>query len=176
MPGMSNEYGGALFELAKDEGITKEILDALRAVDKLLSENPGYIAFLCTPGIPLSERKTAIRQAFDGNVHEYVCSFIEMLTERGHMRGFSDCVNEYVRKYNACFGISVAEVRSAVPLTRRERDKLTRKLEAMSGRRVNLIPSVDPGLIGGLIIRMDGKLIDGSLRTRLNELHEVLSK
>ena len=72
--------------------------------------------------------------------------------------------------------ISVARVVSSVPLTLEEKKRLKARLEKMSGRKVSLECSVDKSLLGGLVVEMDGKVINGSLRQRLDEMKDVMSK
>ena len=174
MPKVGTEYGSALYMLAKEEGSVQEIFDTLHSVKKLFDDSPDYITFLCTPGIPLDERRDAVKTAFQGRINDRVCSFLELLTERGHINDFNECVKEYEHLYNADLGIVNADAVSAVPLTDAEKAELTAKLEKMTGSKICLKTSVDSSLLGGILIRMNGKLLDGSLRTRINDIREVL--
>lgn len=176
MSRVSSEYGSALFMLAKEEGRTTEILESVREVKRVLDENTEYISLLSTPGIPMETRLNCANLAFDGRINEYVSSFILLLTERGHMKDFHKCAEEYEMLYNRDQGIAIAEVVSAIPLTDDERKALTAKLRKRSKGAVELRCTVDESLLGGIVVRMNGELIDGSLRSRINGIREVLEK
>ena len=176
MTEMSKEYGTALFALAKECDKTDEYKTALDTLLSVFSENPEYTELLASPSIPKSERNEAIEQAFSAYVPEHIVSFLQLLCDKGHIRSFSKCAAEYTALYDISKKTVTATVISAVPLTDTEKDSLIRKLEKMSGSSVHLECSIDKSLMGGLTVEMDGKIIDGSLRTRLHEVKDVISK
>lgn len=170
----SKEYAAALFTLAKEAGLEKEISDALAVVLQAFRDNPDYIELLASPGIPKRERVAAIEQALTDAVPEYAASFIRMLCERGHIRSLESCVKEYERLVQASNHISTAQVISAVPLTEAEKERLRHKLQEISGHSVILECSLDESLMGGLVVQIDGRVLDGSLKHRLHEVKEVM--
>lgn len=172
----SKEYGTALFSLAMEEKAEKEYAEALDMIAGLFQENPEYMEFLASPGIPKAERIEAIDQAFGSSLPEYVVSFLKLLCEKGHIRSFQSCVSEYKKLLDVSLNISKAKVVSAVELTKEQKERLQQKLEKMSGHFVELNCSVDASLMGGMVIEMDGKVIDGSLQRRLQEVKEVMSR
>lgn len=176
MAEINNDYATALFTLAKEESCEKEILESLETVLAAFEENPEYIDFLSSRNISKKERMEEVSNLLSGRVHEYVYSFILILCEREHITVFEDCVKEYINLYQISQNISTAKVTSVVPLTEDEKEKLLRKLEKLSGHLVNLECSLDESLIGGLVINMDGKIIDQSIRHRLSEVKEVMDK
>ena len=111
------EYGKALYELSCEEGLESEFLGELRVVSGIIAENPGFITLLSAPNIPKSERMQVIDNAFSGRIHEYICSFMKLMTKRGHSRYILPCFREYERLWYEYSGIAVADVTTAVPLT-----------------------------------------------------------
>ena len=172
----SKEYGTALFSLAMENQAEQEYAEALEVILAAFEETPEYIEFLASPGIPKTERIDAIEQAFGANLPEYVVSFVKLLCEKGHIRSFKACVHEYNKLLDVSKNVSVAKIVSAVELTDSEKERLKQKLEKMSGHFVELECTVDASLMGGLVIEMDGKVIDGSLQRRLQEVKEVMSR
>lgn len=170
----SKEYASALFMLAEEENLQKEIAENLGAVSNVMKGTPEYLDFLSSPNIPMSERIAAIDKAFEGNVHEYTASFIKLLCERGHIRLLHKCISEYNDLYHAADGISTARVICAVPLTKAEKEALKAKLEAQCGHTVIVDYSVNKAIMGGIIVHLDGKVYDGSVRRRLHEIKEVM--
>lgn len=175
MTEVSKEYATALFALACEEGKEKEILSALEAVSASLKDCPDYLEFLASPGIPLSERLGSAEVAFAGTPG-YVSSFLCLLCEKGRIRSFPECVEEYRRLYNVRKSVTEATIISAVPLSEKELSSLTKKLEKISGNTVIPRCSVDPSILGGVIVEMNGTVTDGSLRHRLREVKEVMNQ
>ena len=168
-----NDYADALFALAQEAGL--ELTDDLMTVRQVFVENPAYTDLLSSPGIPLRERTAAIRQALEGAVCPTVCSFVQLLCEHGHIRVLPECIDAYVELDRAAKRRSVAQVTSAVPLTVEEEQQLTEKLSAISGHSVTLECTVDPALLGGVIVHLDGKVLDGSVKRRLRDMKEVIN-
>ncbi|MGM9644421.1 MAG: ATP synthase F1 subunit delta [Eubacteriales bacterium] len=176
MTEMSKEYGVALFALAKECDAADEYKEALDTVTAVFRENPEYIDFLDSPSIAKNERTNAVEAAFGGRVPEHIVSFLQLLCEKGHIHSYTGCVKEYTALYDASKKVSVARVTSAVPLTDKEKDGLRKKLEKISGNSVFLECTTDKSLMGGLAVEIDGKVIDGTLRHRLNEVKDVIGR
>ena len=168
------EYATALFDLAQETDSVQEISDALDTVGAIFEENPEYVDFLSSPNIPKSERIAAIEQAFKGNAPDYVVSFLSLFCERGRIRSLEECISEYKQLCDAANKISVADVSSAVELTEAQQSALKKKLEKICGNAVVLNCQVDSTLLGGMVVYVDGKVIDGSIKHKLHELKEVM--
>lgn len=176
MAQVTNEYAQALFELAAESGMTEEVSSALESVSAVMRENPEYLDFLSSPNISKSERIAAIEQAFGGKTPEYVVSFLSLMCERERIRSLEECITEYRQLCDAANKISTAEVRSAVELSDGQKAALVEKLEKICGNRVVLDCKTDKTLIGGMVVELDGRIIDGSLKHKLRELKEVMHK
>ena len=176
MSAIGTEYGNALFLLAREENNLDEVAEALEGCSKLFDEEPMYVDFLATPGIPIEERVGAVGGAFHGRVPDCVSDFICLLTEKGYIRSFPDCQAEFEKQYNLLRRISIAEAYSARELSEDECNKLKSRLEASTGRRIQLRTRVDETIVGGMIVKIDGRLYDGSLRSRITEILEEMKK
>ena len=175
MSDVSKEYGGALFDLACEEKIDFEILGQLRVLDNIVKENPEYVKFLSAPNIPKADRIEAVDAAFGGKVHQYVCSFLKLLTERGYARYISECISEYENRYYEYKGLVVAKVQSAVELSDKQKNAILTKLEKITGKEIELRCTVDPRLIGGMKIFVGDTLYEGTVRAKLDDLKNRLS-
>ena len=89
MTSASTVYGQSLYELAKEEGISEEILQEMQTVGTLLKENPKYITLLLEPSIRKKQRLALLDEAFGGQVHQYLLNFLKILVENGVLRSFS---------------------------------------------------------------------------------------
>lgn len=176
MTEINKEYGTALFMLAKEVDSVNEYAVALECVEEVFSGNPEYTDFLASPSIPMEERLSAIEQAFGSTLPDNVLSFLLLLCEKGHIRGFKHSVEEYKNLLDAQNHVSTALVKSAVELTEEQKEKLRDKLEIKTGNSVVLECFVDQSLMGGIVVEIDGKIMDASLKTRLHEVKDVISQ
>ena len=135
----ANTYAQALYDLAKDEDLGKTILEELVVLKEIFAQNPQYSKLLSAPDIPKRERCVVLDEAFKGKVHPYVLN----LTEKGYIRQFPDCCDAYRGFYNEDNGILVVKTVSAVALTDVQKQKLIAKLEATTGKTIDLQCSID---------------------------------
>lgn len=175
MTQISKEYAAALFMLACEKEKQEEYGTALKMLKDAFLENPDYLVFLGSRSIPLSERLDAIEKAFHEHLPEDVVSFLKLLCEKGRVNYFSDAVEEYKNLLDASKRVSNAKVTSAVSLTDEEKEKLGQKLKTISNTTVQMEYVIDPSLLGGIIVEMDGKVLDGSLKNRLRDIKEVMN-
>ena len=171
-----NEYAEAMFSLACENSSEKAVMDALEHVNNTFKDNPEYMTFLTSPGIPLKDRIDSLQAVFGEDMPEHTLSFIQLLCEKGRIAAFADCVTEYSRLLKARESMMTAKVTSAVKLTEEQKSALKQKLEKMSGNAVELECSIDASVLGGLIVEYNGTVIDGSLRHRLKEIKDVINQ
>lgn len=175
MSEIAKEYGTALFMIACEENEKKNYAMALERIKETFLEYPQYIDLLSSPSIPLKERLEMIEETFSSVVPEYVICYLKLLCEKGRMPYFVESINEYKALLDASEHISNVKITSAVELTEAEKQKLTSKLEQMEKGKVCAEYFVDKSLMGGLIIDIDGRIMDGSLRHRLHEVKDVMN-
>lgn len=172
----SKEYALALFTLASEENMLEEFSQGLSLVLTQLRGNPGYTDFLASPNIPIDVRLSAIDEAFGESVCEYVNSFLKILCQKGSIRYVYKIILDFDEMYRASKGISTARVISAVPLKSSEKARLKEKLEKMCGKEVVMECIHSPSVLGGIIVYIDGRVLDGSLRRRLHDIKEVIDQ
>lgn len=163
-------YGGSLYDLAAEEGLEARILEELDAAAKLLQANPDYLHLLSMPNLPKKERCGLLDEAFRGQVHPYVLNFMKLLCENGTLRQLSGCARAYRVRYNQAHGILEATAVSAVALTADQTARLHARLEEITGKTVDLAVRVDPSVLGGVRLDMEGVRLDGTVKNRLASL------
>ena len=176
MSDLNKEYAEALFALAAEIGQEKAYLEALRTVGDALTAEPEYWELLSAPSIPRDERNTLLEQAFGDAIPEQVLSFVQLLCAHGIIRSLPNCIEEYHHLYQAAVAMSTAYVTSAVALTEDQQTRLAAKLAAKFGRDIDLVCTVDEHLLGGITVRLDGVVLDGSLRRRLQVVKDVIEQ
>ena len=174
MSQISQSYAQALYDLAKDESLTEEILSQLDVLAESFGGEPTFIRLLSVPNISKEERCRILDEGFRNKVHPYVLNFMKILTEKGYMRHFSDCCKEFRNQYNLDNGILPVRAVTAVALTPQQAQSLTEKLTAMTGKKVDLTNKVDPECLGGVRLIYDGKCVDGTVRGRLDNISTML--
>ncbi len=171
----SREYAEALFELAVQENLIRETSDGVVTVESALLQMPQYKALLASPAIGKQERLDALDQVFRGKIPDILLGILRMMVARGHVSALSGMVRDYEELAREYRGESVAVVTSAVPLTEAQTVALRQKLEKKLSRNITIRCQEDPDLIGGLRVEVDGRVIDGSIRNKLEEIKEVMN-
>ena len=174
MTRVGSVYAEALYGLAKDEGLGEVILKELKVLQTAFSENHDFLRLLSTPNLSKDERVRILDDSFAGKIQPYVLNFLKILTEKGYVRQFSECCDAYRELYNKDNGILPVRVVTAVELSDAQKEKLTRKLETMTGKRIELKNVVDPACLGGVRLDYDGKRVDDTVQHRLDAVRGLL--
>lgn len=174
MTDIANVYGQAIYDLAKDENLTEEILQQMTALDESFSANPEFIQLLSTPSVPKQERCQVLDDSLRGQVHPYVLNFLKILTEKGYMRHFSGCCRLFKQQFNKDNGILPVTAVTKLPLSDELRRKLVEKLSDVTGKTIALECRLDPECLGGVRLELDGIQVDGTVRHRLDEIRKLL--
>ena len=174
MTEVATTYGQAMYDLARDEGKSQQILAELSALDQSLRAEPEFLQLLSSPNIPKEERVQILDSSFRGKIDTYVLNFLKVLTEKGYIRHFSGCCQFYRQCYNKDNGIMPVVAYTAVPLSDELRRKLTAKLSTVTGKTIELDCRIDPETLGGVRLDFDGRQVDGTVRRRLEDIRGLL--
>jgi len=176
MTEVGSVYGESLYELAKEESLTKLIGEQLTALQQSFQQEPDFIRLLSSPNLTKAERCQILDDSFRGSVHQYVLNFLKILTEKGYMRHFSDCCDAYMEHYDQDNGILRVNAVTAVALTPEQADKLTQKLSRITGKEIALRNRIDPAVYGGVRLDYDGQRLDDTVSHRLDAIRDLLNK
>ncbi len=172
---ISHEYAEALFLLSCEEKSEEKYLSDLRIVKEILDSEPDYIELLHSPAISKDEKLALIENAFAGRINDHVVSFLKLMCENNRIEEIYSCFDVYEKLYNDVKRVIVASVTSAVELNEDEKAKIIANLEKKFGYKVELICHVDESIIGGIIIKTEDTIIDGSLKRKMRDVKEVIS-
>ncbi len=170
MTGASEIYGQSLYRLAAEEKIEQQLMEELSAVREIFAANPDYIRLLSEPSVSRVERIKLVDEAFGGQIHPYLLNFLRIITENGMIRNFFGCFKTFRSLFNSEHGITDAVVTSAVELTEDQAQRLLAKLENVTGKKVLMTRKVDPAVLGGLRVELDGMLYDGTVSGKLADI------
>ena len=173
----AEEYGRALFMLAQEAGEAgpSDYLCTLEQVDALLQTKPEYLKLLDTPAVPIDERLGLIDEAF-GVCEKNIINFFKILCEKYAFCHLHDCVKAYQKMYREVYAVAEVTCTTAQPLTEHQKETLYDKLFSMTGKEIILTCHVDPSLVGGMVLVIDGKQLDGSVKARLDTFRRNLAE
>ena len=166
----------ALFDIAKADGKTIEILDDLRKASDLVNED-AILAKLQDSSVSGTDKKALLDERL-GKVNPEVVNLIADLAGKDKLASIDDITFEYQRLVdvtNGVAGAQVAEITTAIPLDEAYKLEIGKKLTEIVGSPVVVKATVDESLIGGIVIRMGDKLIDHSIRQKLDSLNKELA-
>ncbi len=167
-------YGASLYDLAKAETLTDEIMRQMQVLQDAFSQEPAFLRLLSSANLAKQERCQVLDDSFRGKVHPYLLNFMKILVEKGYVRYYFDCCRAYRERYNDDHGILPVCAVSAVPLRDEQISKLENILGKMTGKTVQLENRTDPKCLGGVRLDYDGKRVDATVKTRISEVHAML--
>jgi F-type H+-transporting ATPase subunit delta len=170
----ARRYARALVEVAAAKGEADAVRSELRRAVALLAREKELAASLAHPGLPAEKRKALVAAVFkDGT--ELTRRLLTLLVERGRLSLLPRIEQVYTALYNAQRGVVAAAAVSAVALEESQRQALERAIAATTGRGVELATAVEPAVLGGVVLKMDGRVYDGTVRAQLEALRARLS-
>lgn len=175
MTDLAREYASGLFELAQEEGLSSELLSQLQALKLCFREQPDFCRLLCNMSISKEERLSVMDNALRGQVHPYLLNFLKILLERGALNEYEGCLGAFKALYNEAHGIIEAVVTTSAPLTDDQSSRLKERLLSMTGREVELIEKIDPNVIDGVLLEMNGQRYDNTIRRRLQSIRGAMT-
>jgi F-type H+-transporting ATPase subunit delta len=169
----ARRYAEAAFEVATRDKAVDAWRGQLEAAAEVIADERVGRA-LANPSIPLETRNATAEKTLGKLVGPKALNLIKLMMRRGRIEQLPRVAAEFGRLHDERQGITHATAISAAPLNPDEVQALTKKLEQQAGGRVALDVQVDPSLLGGLVVRLGDRLIDGSVRSRLERLRNQL--
>ncbi len=171
----ARRYSQAIFRMALENKDINRWQSDLRKVASLMKDR-ALFSLIAHPTITVDEKSKTLSQRL-GEVNPLAIKLVLLLAAKGRLALIDDISEEYqamVDNYRGIEGTEIAEVTTAIPLDDEYQLKLAQRVTEIIGKPVVLKPKVDPSIIGGIIIRVGDKLIDGSIRSKLAALRKDL--
>ncbi len=166
-------YANALFEAARERGRLEPVREELAQVVAAEAEVPELRELLRNPQLDPRARASALEAVLAGG-EELLRNFLLVLADKGRTGSLEEIGREFERLIAKHEGIVHAELTTAVELSDEEAQALLRQIEDASGHKVEAKRSVDPGLIGGIVLQVGSHRLDASVRGRLERLRREL--
>lgn len=165
-------YADALFELSVEEDTLDVTFEELKALKVIFDENKELTELLASPIVSEDEKHTILKNVFEGRVSQTTFNFLCVVADKGRAAYFAKMTEVFRELYNKNKGILDVEVVTSEPLSEELEKKLVSKLEASTGKKVNITKTVDKSILGGIIVRYENSEIDGSIRKRLDDMRK----
>ena len=169
----ARRYAQAVFAIALDQGEPDRWLDDLALLSDATA-NEEFAAFLDAPQLTLSQKTALIEETLGDSVGELARNLISLLASRNSARLLPSITESYQEMLDEHNGIERAEIVSAVPLSDEQQGRIETMLKNLVGKDITSTSRVEPQILGGFVARVGDKVIDGSARTRLDELRREL--
>lgn len=166
--GVEQVAATAAMRAAEGAGELDDVEDELFRFSRLLQREPALRAALTDPGLPADRKTGLVRQLLSGKARDTTVRLVEVAVTRRHGRSIEDVLDELSALAARRRERFVAHVRAAVPLERRQLDRLQGALSRLYGRPVQVQLDVDPSVIGGVQVRVGDDVLDGTIARRLD--------
>lgn len=173
---MNNQkaYAKALMDLSKEYNIDKkQIVDELQFVVQYFDDE--FICFLKNPRISKENKKDVFKKAFS-NINKYIFSTLMVLIDNDNIINLQEIILELNKMIDEELGIVTLELFTTKPLNEKEKNIIKLYFSNKLNKKINIKEIIDTNLIGGLIIKYQGKIIDGSIFNKQESLKEHLKK
>lgn len=171
----ARRYAKALMELAKRDGQVADIADQLQQHLDLLRSNPNLPLLLNNPGIDAKVKSDLLGAILDRTQPSPLLrNFILLLLEKERLGQFGVVCEHYAELANEELRRVVAQVTTATELEADQREAVTQRIAGMTHKNVILETHVDPGVLGGLVVRVNNVVLDGSLKGQLSQLRKAM--
>lgn len=171
---VARRYAQAFFTIAQEKQIVDKLEEELKAVVSVIEENSDLKKVLNHQLISPEEKKAILDQIFSGEVSELTLNLLDVVTEKYRAPYIPAIYEEFVAYANETRNMADAHVKSAFELTEADLETVKSKLAKITGKTIRLKSETDPTLIGGVMVRIGDKVIDGSVAARLARLKENL--
>ena len=164
-------YGEALFELACESGREKELLQEAGTVKQILSENPDFEKLMLNPAVPKEEKEKVLEAVWQERIGREIYGIMHLLLQKEHYKQLPLVLDYFIAREK----IGIAYVKTAVSLSETQKDRVEKRLlETTDYRSFEMHYEVDEALLGGMVIRIGDRVVDSSIRTKLENLSRQL--
>ena len=169
----ARRYAQALFLIAEENGDQDQWLADLEVLASS-SRNPDFIAFIDSPKIENVKKIEVIKEAFSKSISDLALNLVSLLATRNYVASLSSIADAFQELVDSEKGVERAEIVSAVKLTDGQEKGVVDKLTQMVGKELSVTTFVDESILGGYLARVGDRLLDGSVKTQLEDMRREL--
>ena len=174
---VSKVYGDALFSLAVEEGKLELLREEAEAVRQAVTENPEVLSVLCHPELSQEKKISMIDEMFGKDMSEEMMGFLNVLVRKGRIRELLPVFEYCETQGKEYLKIGVVEVSTPFSLSDSQKDQVEKKLLAVTQyETLEIRYQIDESLLGGMVIRIGDRVLDNSIRSKMEAMSRQLSK
>lgn len=170
-----NRYATALFSIAKEQGAMMKFKEEASAICDILKSEPQYINLLSHPSVIEAQKLELIEEAFSGHVSDEFIGLMGLIIKKSRTEYLIRILDQFIHMAKAEEGLVKATITSAMPLTNQQIAQIKANIEQSTGKTIEVEWTQDASLIGGLIVRVGDKVVDGSIKGQMNALKSELN-
>jgi F-type H+-transporting ATPase subunit delta len=175
--GVSGRYATALFELARDEKSVDAVKADLDKFDAMLADSPDLLRLVRSPVFSADSQSKALAAILDkAGISGIAANFLRVLTNNRRLFAVADVIRAFRALVARFKGEATADVTVAEALSDKNLDALKTALKSVTGKDVALNVKIDPSIIGGVIVKLGSRMVDSSLRTKLNSIKHAMKE
>jgi F-type H+-transporting ATPase subunit delta len=169
---MAGRYASALFSLAREGNATDQIAASLDSFDRMIGESADLERLVRSPVFSAEEQVKSLGVILDrAEITGVAANFIKLVASKRRLFSIRDMIRTYHLLNDSYRGVARAEVTSASPLSDANIAALKESLKGVTGGKdVEVTAKIDPSIIGGLVVKLGSRMVDGSLKTKLNAI------
>jgi F-type H+-transporting ATPase subunit delta len=175
MEEIAQVYARSLFEVAQERGLLDELRDELAEFADALSDNRQMAIFFFSPYFSTEEKKDGLRRAVRG-ANPYFMNFLETLIERHRMPVIFRIRTQYQALWDDVHQLLPVQITSAVPLGQDTVESVGARIGKQTGKQITMSSTVDPEILGGIVLRVGNFILDASIRSRLDQLRRQVAQ
>lgn len=173
---LDKRYALALYEVSEEKNKTKEYLEELREVIKIIDENAELFGILKHPDLSTSKKKRLFEDIFKGKIENDILSFLLILIDKNRILELDGILQEIENIHLGKNRTLVAHIKTVIPLNEEERKALINKLEKKYDKKVILDEEIDSEIIGGVFVKIGDDIIDGTIKSRYEAMKRLSLK
>lgn len=171
---VSKTYGEALFELAMEQN-PDSFLQQISRLDEIIKENPDFDRLMKHPGISKQEKIKVLENVFEGHISKEIMGFLQVVITKERYRDLPAIFSYFIARMKEHQRIGIAYVTTAKALSDTQRAQVEKRLlETTSYETMEMHFCEEPGILGGMIIRINDRVVDSSIRSKINDLTKQL--
>lgn len=174
---VSKVYGDALFSLAREEEQMDALWKEAAMMYEAIDSNPEFLSILCHPEMTMEKRLALLQEVFQEGLSQNMMGLLNVLVKKGRIGEILSVLDYFMEQVSAYKKIGEVVVQTPMPLSEEQREKIENKLlEVSEYETLSVDYQIDESLLGGIVIRIGNRVLDNSIRSKIDAMSRQLSK
>jgi len=168
----AKRYAEAIISGAEEKNVLTRVIADMELMDRMIRESRDLLMFLDSPVVKKDKKRSVLTEVFGGTIHELTMSFVLLLVERERENILNEIITQFFVLRDERLGIVGVEIRAAEELSKDQHEKIQKRFEGMTQKKVRLAFSIDKQLKGGFLARVGDTVFDGTVKRQLELLRK----